>query len=435
MQVTIDKLPQSEVKLTVEVGVADIDSALQKAAVRLSEKVSIPGFRPGKVPYDIVRQKYGEMAILQEAIDDIIAATFYQAVTEHQLITVGAPQISVEKMAPGNPIVYTATVAILPEVTIGDYTQISLQREPVVASAEEVTTVIEDLRRYQATETLVDRPAETHDKVEVNFEVFLDNVPVEGGSHQKYPVTIGEQRFIPGFEEQLVGITAGAEKEFQLPFPDDYYNKQLAGKTADFKVKCNGVFQINLPELTAEFAASISSGKFATIEDLRASVERNLLDEHRQRQEQRLELQMLEKLIEISSYGDLPESLVHNEVHKMLHEIEDSVGRQGMKMDDYLTVMKKTRETLEAELRPQAEQRVKTAILTRQIARQQNIVVGPDEVDAEAEAILANYPDNEQARQQVTNETYKDYIRHTLANRKVLELLKGQIIKEAPLAS
>ncbi len=429
MKYDIKNLPQSLIEITVELPFEEIQPQLIKAAQKLSTDAKIEGFRPGKAPYDIVKNKFGEMAILQEATDNIIAGSFFRIIKEKNLTTIGQPKIDLEKIAPGNPFNYKATVALLPQVKVGDYSGLQLKRRPIEIKPEATDQVITEIRKMRSSEKIVERAAQAGDRVEIDFDIYLDKVPIENGQHKKYPLVLGEEKFIPGFEERISGLKAGDSKEFNLKFPEKYFEPKLAGKLADFKVSCLAVSEISLPTADDEFAQQVSGGNIATLSDLRANIAKNLELEETNKQEQRLEIEMLEKIVGLSEFDPLPDLLVHEEIHRMLHELEDSVSRQGFNFPDYLQAIKKTEADLEKELRPQAEMRVKTAILSREIYGRQNLEVRPDEIEAEIELILKNYPENPDMRRQLESETYKDYLKNVLGNRKVIEYLKGQIIK------
>jgi len=429
MKSEIKKLPQSTVEITVEVSVAELEPFMKKSAVKISENAKIQGFRPGKAPYETIKAKFGEMAILQEAIDDIIMETYYRVIKENELTTIGQPKIDLEKIAPENPFIYKATVNILPEVKVGDIKKLSLQRETIKISDDKVNQTIEEIRAMRAEEKKVERPAQNGDLVKFDFNVYRDGVPIENGASKNYPLIIGENRFIPGFEEQLVGLKAGDEKEFKLNFPKEYHEKSLAGKPAEFKVKINEIAEIVKPELTDDFAQMISAQKFKTVAELKENIIKNLTDEETEKQERELEAKMLEELVKISEFEELPDILIKEELHRMMHELEDSIAKQGMQMADYLNAIKKTPEELEAELKPQAELRVKTSILARELYQQQKMEVTPDEIEKEIEEMLKRYGNNPDAKKQLETETYKEYLKNVIGNRKIMDYLKQLIIK------
>ena len=290
MKSEVKKLAKSQVEITIEVSLEEIKSYLDKAVSKISQEIKIEGFRPGKAPYEIIKQKVGDMGILQEALDDIISATYYEVLKEQKIVTIGQPQIDIVKVAPNNPFVYKATAAVLPKVKVGDYKKIKIKREPIKIGDEPVDKILADIRKMRATEKLVDQPAKAGHKLTIDFEVFLNGVPIERGQHQKYPIVIGENKFIPGFEDQLIGLKAGETKEFKLKFPEKYFEKKLANKEAEFKVNCQAVYELELPELNNELAKSISADKFQTLSELKNNIQENLKTEETTKQEQRLEV-------------------------------------------------------------------------------------------------------------------------------------------------
>ena len=429
MKSEVKRLPKSLVEISVEVSPEELVPFMKKAAEKISETAKIEGFRPGKAPYDIIKAKFGEMAILQEALDSIIIKTYYGVIKENNLVTLGQPQIDVEKAAPENPFSYKATVSVLPSVKVGDPSKISLKREEIKVSGEQVEKIVEEIRAMRASEKPVEREAKLGDLVKIDFSVYRDGVPIENGKNQNYSLMLGENRFIPGFEDNLVGLKAGDEKEFKLNFPDAYHEKTLAGKPAEFKVKINQVAEIIKPEMTDELAKEISGGKFQNAAELKDSIMKNVAEEEKNKQEKRLEVEMLELLAKASEFEDLPEMLVHEEIHRMLHELEDSIAKQGMKFEDYLAALKKTAGELEKDMEPQAEIRVKTSIIAREIYQEQKMEVTPDEIEKEISEILKNYPENPDVRKQIETETYKEYLKNAIGNRKVMDHLKAIIIK------
>ncbi len=429
MNSIVKKLEKSVVEIEVEVSAEEMKPFLVKAANRISEKAKIDGFRPGKASYEVIEQKFGAMAIMEEALDSIISKTYFEAVTKDDLMTIGQPEIKVEKMAPGNPLVYKAKATILPKVKLGDYSKIEIKKEKVNVKPEQADRLIDDLRKMRATHAPVERAAASGDRLEIDFEVLMDNVLIDNGSHKKYPITIGEGRFIPGFEEQLVGLKVGDEKSFDLKFPENYYEKNLGGKLATFKVKCLAVMEEKLPELNDEFAGAISGGKFKDVAELKKNVLENIEEEEQHKLDNKIENDLLDKMIEISEFEEIPEMLIDGEAHKMVHELADNVERQGMKFDDYLTSIKKTHDDLEKDFFPQAEKRVKASLITREVYQAEKIEVTPEELAQEIEVLAGTYKNDPEIKARLASEEYQDYLSNMIGNRKVMEHLKKSIIK------
>lgn len=429
MKTEIKKLPQSMVEISVEIDIDELKPYLEKSATKISKTTKIEGFRPGKAPYNIVKEKFGEMAILQEAIDDIIAKTYYQIVINNQLTTIGKPKIEIVKMAPDNPFAYKATAAVLPKITLGDFSKIKLQRQEINIDKNQVEQVIKEIRKMRSTQQKVERAAQADDALKIDFKIYCDQVPIEQGQSQDYPIIIGEGKFIPGFEDNLIGMKAGEEKEFELKFPENYFKKSLAGRPAQFKVTVKEVNEIKLPELTDAFAKEISGGKYQNVTELQAGITENLKKEEAEKQERRLEIELLEKAVELSQFEELPEILIEEELHRMIHELEDSITMRGLNFDDYLKSLNKTLEEIKKEMIPQAELRVKTAILAREIYQQQKFEITPEEIEKEITEIASHYPSNPDVIKQLNSESYREYLKNSLGNKRVLKYLKELVIK------
>ena len=426
MQITKKELKESEVELTIEVATEEARPFLEKAAQRVSQNMKIKGFRPGKAPYHIIKQKAGEMAIYQEGLDNIVSHFYIEAVRKEDLNSVGQPKIEMEKVAPGNPIVFKATIGLMPEVKLGDYKKVKVAREEVKVEDKDVDKAINDLRKMQVKEVLVEREARKGDRVEVDFEVSLDKVVIEGGQGNKYPIVLGEGMMIPGFEEQVEGMKAGEEKEFKLKFPAEYQNKMVAGKESDFKVKLLSVYKQELPEMTDDWAKGLGAD---SADDLKSKIKKNLKDEKKFNQEQKLEMELLTKVVEQAEFTAIPASLIHSETHRMIHEFEDSISKQGLTFDDYLKSIKKDRKELEKEFMPKAEERVKTSIVIKEIGDTEKIEVTDEEIKEEIEKILMQARGNKEAEDNIKSEGYQSYLKTIIRNRKIIDLLKKESIK------
>jgi len=424
MIISKKELEKSQIELTIEIPYDEHLAFLEKAANRLSKEVKIKGFRPGKVPYNIAKQKLGEMNIYQEALDSIVTNFYWQAVTLEKLNTVSQPKIDLEKFAPGNPVIFKATVALLPQIKLGDYKKIKIKKAEVKVEAGEVDKVIGDIRRMRVKEILADRPAENGDRAEVNFTVSLDKVVIEGGQGNKYPVVIGDGFMIPGFEEQLIGLKKDEKKIFQLKFPEKYQNTMVAGKLCDFKVKMLAVFKRELPEITDDWAKTVGA---ENLEDLRSKIRKNLEDEKMFHEEQRLELEMLGTIVEQTEFSEIPEVLIDNEAHRMVHEFKDSIEQQGLKFEEYLKNIKKEEKDLEADFKLKALKRVKTSLVIKEIAEAESIKAEDQEIEEEIKRIKAQIQ-NQEEKNNLYSEGYKQYLTTIIRNRKTIEMLKKECI-------
>jgi len=420
------KLPKSQIEFTVTIPNSELKPFLVKAAEKLSQQTKIEGFRPGKVPYEILKQKIGEMTILEEAAGLAVEKSYIEIATKEKIEPLGSPKVDFEKLAPENDFVYKATVDLIPEVKLGDYKSIKLKEKEIKITDEQISRVIEEVRQSRAKEALADKTAENGDKVEIDFDVFRDNVPIEGGAQKKYPLIIGSSHFIPGFEESLIGLKANEEKEFELKFPEDYHNKSLAGKPAKFKVKILGVYKREIPEINDEFAKELGQ---ESLTKLKEQIKHNLEHEEHHKEEEKIERELLEKIIERSEFSEIPDILIDAETKKMIQELESNIAMQGLKFEDYLKHLNKTPDQLKLDFAPQAIKRVKGALLMRQIFFAEKIEIKEAEIDKELEKMKIMYQQNPEIAQQLDSPQYRDYVRNMIGNQKVLALLKTTCVE------
>ena len=427
MESSVKQLPKSETEITVTLSVEELQPHLEAAAERLSQTSKIEGFRPGKAPYGVVVQRVGEMKIYEEALESAVRKTYPAAVRQHNLRPVGSPRIDVKTLAPGNPLTYTATVPLIPQVEkLADFRTIKVEKKPVSISDQDLGRNLSELQKMQTREAEVGREAERRDKAVVDLQMFLDNVPIEGGQTKSNQVYLSEPYYIKGFADQLVGLKKGDAKDFKLEFPKDHYQKHLAGKMVEFRVKVTSVVELSPPALDDSFAATLGQ---KTLADLRELLRKNLQAEGEDKESQRQELEMLEKIIDGSRFGDISESLINEEVERMALELERGISEQGLQFEEYLKNIKKTRAELKLGLAPQAVRRLKTILAIREIAEREKIEVEDAEVStAVAEQLSAN-SDNPEAQERIREPEFEDAVRAMLKNRKVIKFLKELIVK------
>ena len=426
MRVELKNLPQSEIELTIEVPVDEYQKFMAVAAKKISETIKIEGFRPGHAPYDIVNQKVGEGAILEQALSEILTHTFVNAVNQEKLDTIGQPEIDIKKMAPGNDLVYTAKVAILPKIALPDMSALSLPK-PVVAIAEkEVADFLTRLAKSRAVEILENRPAQDKDLVKLDYQILLVGVPQENSTQKDFSVFLGEKHMVPGFEEQIIGLSAGDNKKFALTFPKDYFQKNFAGKACEFNVTIKSVYRLDIPEINDDFAKSL--GRFKDLSELKKQIADNLQLEKQNETDRKLENDLLKLVIEKINFPELPEKLIDNELHIMFHELEDDLAGKGLSLATWLANMNKTEEEFKKDLRPQAELRAKSILTTRAIVKEQNISADQKEIDAELQKLIDLYED-EESRKEIKSPHYRDYLAQSIANKKVIDWLKEKIVK------
>lgn len=427
MSYKIEKLPKSSIELTFTVTPEEAEPFLRAAAERLSQQSSIPGFRPGKAPYEMIKQRVGEMAILEEALEHIVRKNYTEAVMAENLDTVGSPEINVEKLAPGNTINFKIKAALVPKIEkLADYKSAKIEKEKIEITDDKVEKVLDDLAKMQTKETIAERASTKADKVVVDMEMEQGGVIVEGGKSPNFQVYLNEKNYLPGLTDELVGLKAGEEKKFQLDFPKEHFQKNLAGKKVDIKIKVNGVYQLESPKIDDEFAKSVGQTDLAALKN---TLRENIAHEAEHEQEHKIEQKIFDDLIANSRFADIPDILVNEEVNKMLQELEQNAASQGMKMEDYLASVKKDLGQLKLDFTPEAIRRVKAALIVREINSKENISITDAEIDRVIDEQAEKYKDNEDAKKQIFSPEYREYMATVLKNRKVLELLHKNMVK------
>jgi len=427
MKVEKKDLEKSQIELQIELSYEEFKPYIKKGAAKVSHEVKINGFRAGQIPYDILKQKIGEMTILEEAGRIAINSTLEKAIKENVASQpVGSPKVDITKLAPDNPFSYKVVLAILPEIKLGDYKGLKIKQKKVDIKDEEVDKILNDMREMRAKEVVTAREIKNTDKVIADIAMFLDKVPLEGGQNKDTAIIIGKNYIVPGFDKKLLGAKKEDVLEFKLEYPKDFHMKNLAGKMVEFKVTIKEVFKRELPELNDEFAVSLGMGK---IEELKVNIRKNTLEQKEREVEQFAEKEMLEKLVEKARFGDIPQILIEHEADTMMHELEHTIGQQGAKFEDYLASIKKTRDQLTLDLLPEAVKRVKVSLLIREITEVEKIKVSREELDNYISSMRKHYEsiNTKEAKEfleKTDSEDYKNYVLNILTSRKVVDKLR-----------
>jgi len=422
MKVTQENISEGKVKLTIEVEPGKLALASDEVYTKLAPSVKVAGFRPGKAPKNAVEKEVGSERFESEVLDIILPETYYEAITQEKLDVVGAPEVKVLKFVPTDGLTYEATVEIMPSIKVPDLTKISVKREKVATTKKEVEEVLNDLAKQLQKYEKVDRVAKKGDRVEINFEGFLKGLPFEGGKSENHPLVLGSGSFIPGFEEQLEGTKADQEKEIEVTFPADYHSENLKGEKVTFKVKVLQVEEIILPEMTDDFAKQI--GAFKDLDALKADIEKQLVFTKETEQRRKVEDEVLEKIAAKVKFL-VPESLVTQEQHRLLHEAENNLAQQGIQLPQYLEMIKKTKEELEAEMKPEAEKRVRIGMILTQIAKNGDYKASEKEIKETIEKRLANVPEEQstEARNYYESHEGTHQLENNIVGTKVLDYL------------
>jgi len=423
MQVNKKELPQSQVELSVEVSFDELKPYIEKGAQKVSEQVKIEGFRPGKVPYDILKQKIGEMSILEEAAHLFVEKQADEIVANNLVGSnpVGQPRVEITKLAPDNPLEFKIIISLLPTIGLGEYKGLGMKIEKTRVDEKEVDKALGDIREMRAKEVISEAAAKTGDKIIVDIEMFLDKVPVEGGQSKDIAIILGKEYFVPGFDKKISGAKKGEAREFSLPYPDNHHQTNLAGKLVDFKIKVKEVYERQIPELNDEFASIF---QFKNVAELRKALTENIEHEKEHQAEHKYEAQMLEKIVDQTKFGDLPEVLLNNELHSMQHELEESLAQQGAKLEDYLAHLKKTKEQLWLDFSPSAVKRVKTALAIREISVVEKMTVSDQELNQKIAELKETYKDRSEIQEMIKQPHYRRYLENLLINEKVIKSLK-----------
>ncbi|TAL50174.1 trigger factor [Patescibacteria group bacterium] len=421
-------LPKNGLRLTFTLTQDDAQPYLEEAAKRLSEQTSIPGFRPGHASFEVVKQRLGEMKILEEALESIVRKSFISAILEDNIDTVGSPKIDVVKLAPGNDIVFTAEVTLMPRAkSLPDFSKLSVQAQKPTVEDKEIDLALRDLQRMQTSEVraTAQNLVTANDKVVISMNMKLDGVPVEGGQSPNHAVFLNEEYYIPGFKEKLEGMKEGEKKTFSLAFPKEHVQSMVAGKDVEFDVELKELFHLQPPTLDDTLASLLGIQDFETLKGL---IRKNLLDEKEHEARTKEEKEMLELVAGKTQFEDIPDLLLNEEINKMILELQRAVETQGLEFDTYVKNLGKTLAQMKIDFTPQAIMRVKVAIAMREIAREQKIDVAEKELDEELDRIAASYED-QKTKEQVYSPQYRDYMEQILKNRKVIEYLRDIIIK------
>ncbi len=389
MSLQVEKLEKNMAKLTVEVPAEQFEKALKTSYNKNKSKFNVPGFRRGKAPQALIEKMYGPGVLYEDAVDEVLNDTYGPAVDESGLEVVSRPEISIEKIEKGQTLVYTALVAVKPEVTLGEYKGIEVERaKPEVTDADveaELKRVQEQNSRLVSVE---DRPVQNGDQTVIDFDGYVDGEAFEGGKAEDYPLTIGSHSFIDTFEEQLIGKNIGEEAEVNVTFPEEYHATELAGKPALFKVIVKEIKEKELPELDDEFAEEVS--EFSTLEEYKADIRAKLADTKQKQATTENENNVVNKVVANASM-DIPGPMIEQQVHNMLEEYARRMQSQGLSFEQYMQFTGTTIEQMSEQMRPQAEKRIRNRLVLEEVARQENLQVSDEAVEEEMKKMAESY--------------------------------------------
>ena len=429
MSVQVENLEHNMAKLTIEVSAEELEKALDSAYNKQKNSISIPGFRKGKVPRAMIEKMYGAGVFYEDAANELMQKSYPEAIDESGVDIVSRPSVEVVQIEKGKPFIYTAEVAVKPEVELGKYKGVTVTKIDTSVSDDEVAEALEQERNKNARDVSVtDRAIQEGDTAVIDFEGFVDGVAFEGGKGENHPLEIGSHSFIDTFEEQLVGKNAGDEVEVNVTFPEQYQAAELAGKPAMFKVKINEVKAKELPELDDEFAQDVS--EFDTLAEYKEDLKKQLVEKKEVEAKKTKEDEAIKKIIDKSKM-DIPEAMIETQCESMVEEFAQRIAQSGLSMEQYLQFSGMTVDQLKEQVRPEATTRIQSSLVLEQIAKEENIEISDEEVDAEVEKMAAAYGMEADKLKEYMGEAEKKSMKSDLAITKAVELIMENVKERA----
>ncbi len=429
MSVSVEKLEKSMAKLTIEVSAEDFVKALDKAYNKEKNRISVPGFRKGKAPRKIIQKMYGAGVFFEDAANECINNSYPDAVRECGEEVTSNPSIDVTQIEEGKPFIYTAEVALRPEIGLGKYKGVEVEKqEPATASAEEIEA---ELKRQQDANAKIvdvtDRAVKDGDMITLDFAGSVDGVAFDGGTATDYDLTIGSGSFIPGFEDQLVGTAIGEEKDVNVTFPENYQEKSLAGKPAVFKCTVKKIKEKVLPELNDEFADEVS--EFSTLDEYKADIERNIIVRKETENKEKKENAGVDAVI-ADSQIEIPEAMLRTQQEQLANEFAQNMQMQGLQFEQYLQYTGMNRDQFLEQMKPQAEKRIQTRLVLEEIVKAENIVASDDDFEAELQKMADQYHmPVENVKKYFDSEQAKEDLKKDIAVQKAITLIAENAVE------
>ena len=433
MSVQVENLEKNMAKLTIEVSEDKLEEALQKAYLKQKNKISLPGFRKGKVPRNMIEKMYGPEIFFEDAANMLIQENYGAAVDESGADIVSRPSIDVTQIEKGKPFIFTAEVAVRPEVKLGKYMGVTVTKIDTTVTDEEVDEAVEKERNNNArTITVEDRAIESGDTAVIDFEGFVDGVPFEGGKGENHSLEIGSHSFIDTFEDQLIGKNTGDEVEVNVTFPEEYHAADLAGKPAMFKVKIHEIKAKELPELDDEFAQDVS--EFDTLAEYKENLKKNIAERKEAEARRTKEDEAIRKIVEKSSM-EIPDAMIDTQVETMIEEFAQRIAQQGLSFEQYMQFSGMTMDKMKDQVRPEAISRIESSLVLEQIAKDENIEVSDADVDAEIDKMASMYGMEADKIKEYMGDAEKESMKKDLAIQKAVDLIMDNIKERAKAKS
>ncbi len=428
MSLQVEKLEKNMAKLTIEVPADELEKALQNAYKKQKNKINIPGFRKGKVPRQMIEKMYGPEIFYDDAVNELMPRAYADAYDECDLDIVSRPEVDVVQIEKGKPFIFTAEVAVKPEVTLGEYKGLEVEKVSVEVTAEEVEKRLkEEAEKNARTVTVEDRAVQDNDEVIMDFEGFVDGEAFEGGKGENYPLTIGSGSFIPGFEEQLIGAETEKETEVKVTFPEDYHASELQGKEAVFKCTVHEIKMKELPEIDDEFAAEVS--EFDTLDEYKADLEAKLKEQKEAEGKRKQEDEAVEKAVANASF-EIPEAMITTNISQMKDDFSRRMRSQGLTMEQYYQFTGMTEEKMDEEMRPQAVKRIETRIVLEAVAKAENIEISDEKLDEEIGKLAETYKMEADKLKELMSDAEKKQMKEDMAVQEAVTFLLDNAVEK-----
>ena len=427
MSLAVEKLDGSMAKLTITVPAEEFTKAITSAYNKQKSKFSVPGFRKGKVPQAFIEKMYGAAIFYEDAANQLINEYYPKELENCEEEITSNPEIDVTQIEKGKDFIFTATVAVKPEIKIGDYKGVEIEKIDTTVTDEDVMAeILKDQKENGRKIDVTDRAAQMDDEVTINFEGFVDDVAFEGGKGENYKLTLGSHSFIDTFEDQIIGMNIGDEKEINVTFPEEYHVEDLKGKPAVFKVELLAISTLELPELDDEFASDVSS--FETFAEYKEDKKKTLEVKKEEQAKREKQSKVVEKIAEAAEV-EIPEAMIKYNQERIMNEMSQRMMYQGLQMEQYLQLMGTTKEEFLERVKPDAIARIKTSLVLEAVAAAENIVASDDDVDAEIQDMATQYQMKPEELKDMIGAPELENIKKDIASRKALEFL-GENCKE-----
>ena len=426
MSVQVENLEHNIAKLTIEVDAAEFDAACKKVYNRKKGSYNLPGFRKGKVPMNIIEKTYGPGIFYEDAANEIMPKAYADALEETKLDVVSRPEVDVTQIGKGENFIFTVSVAVKPEVTLGQYKGLEVEKDAVEVTDEEVDAELKKAQEQNAREvTIEDRPVKEGDIITLNYAGTIDGVPFDGGTAESQKLEIGSHSFIDTFEDQLVGLNIGDEKDVEVTFPEEYHAAELAGKPANFHVKVLGITEKQLPEIDDDFAQDTT--EFDSLEDYKADIKAKLLESKEEQAKNNMENALVEKAVE-NAEMDIPEAMVDSQVDQMVQEFQQRVSYQGISFEQYLQFTGQNPEAFRESMRPEAMRRIQSSLVLEAIVAAENIEATEEDLNKEFERMASMYQMEADQIASYMGEAEKENMKNDIAIQKAVDFIREQAV-------